>query len=74
MDIKKKKRLIDGKVYKHKVKINLDGSKQIKGIHYLESWEPMSHWTTIRKALIMAQVNGWYAVHIDYVQVLNMGM
>jgi len=66
--LRRKRRLKDGTVYKHKARINLDGSKQVKGVHYQESWAPMAHWTTIRIALIMAQVNGWYAVHIDYVQ------
>ena len=66
--LRRKRKMIDGSIYKHKSRINLDGRKKNQGIHYNESCAPMAQWTTIRMILSMAQIRGWYSVHIDYVQ------
>jgi hypothetical protein len=35
--MRRKRRISTGEVYKWKARLNLDGSKQIKGVHYRET-------------------------------------
>jgi hypothetical protein len=54
-------------VYKWKARLNIDGSTQIKGVNYWESYAPVASWPTIRLTLTMAIVKGWHTRQIDYV-------
>ena len=59
------KKMIDGQIYKYKARVNVDGSRHIKGIHYEESWAPVASWTTIRFMMIWAMINNWNAIHVQ---------
>jgi hypothetical protein len=65
--MKRKRRISDRQVYKWKARINIDGSKQVRGIHYQETYSPVVSWSTTRFFLIHALRNGWYTKQIDYV-------
>ncbi len=65
--MKRKRRISDRQVYKWKARINIDGSKQVHGIHYQETYSPVVSWCTTRFFLIHALLNWWYTKQIDYV-------
>ena len=52
--MKRKRRIKDRSVYKYKARLTVDGSRQIQGIHYWETYAPVAAWPTIR--LILALV------------------
>jgi Reverse transcriptase (RNA-dependent DNA polymerase) len=54
-------------VKKWKARLNIDGSKMIKGIHYHESYSLVATWNSIRTMLILAAKHNWHTVPIDYV-------
>jgi len=66
--LRRKRRIDTRKVYKHKARINLDGSRQIKGLNYWETYSPVATWASIRLILIMAITNNWQTRQIDFVQ------
>ena len=55
-------------VRKHKARWNVDGSKQIRGRHFDETYAPVAKWTTIRLILTLTSVLNWKSQQIDYVQ------
>jgi hypothetical protein len=65
--MQRKRCISTGEVYKWKARLNLDGSKQIKGVHYWETYAPVASWPTIRLILTMAIIKNWYTKQIDYV-------
>ena len=75
-DLQKEEELIDlikqdiktGTVLKHKVRLNVDGSKIKKGIHYDETYAPVTNWSSVCLLLTLVTVLDWHSVQIDYVQ------
>ena len=65
--MKRKRRIDTREVYKWKARLNIDGSKQTKGVNYWETYAPVASWSTIRLILLMAVVKGWETRQIDYV-------
>lgn len=57
-----------GSIYKYKARINIYGSKQVKGVHYEESWAAVASWTTILTILTLRTSHNWHTMHIDFVQ------
>jgi Reverse transcriptase (RNA-dependent DNA polymerase) len=66
--MRRKRRLTDGKIHKWKARLNVDGSKQIKGINFWETYAPVAQWISIRLILCMAAVNQWPVKTFDFVQ------
>ena len=58
--MKRKRRIATQEIYKWKACLNLDGSKQIKGVNYWETYAPVPSWPTVCLLLTMAiiQVDG----------------
>jgi hypothetical protein len=54
-------------VKKWKARLNLDGSKMVRGADYEESYSPVASWNSIRTMLILAAQHGWHTIQIDYV-------
>jgi hypothetical protein len=46
-EMRRKRRILDGTVYKWKARLNVDGGKQIRGVDYWETYAPLAMWTTI---------------------------
>ena len=44
-------------IKKHKARLNVDGSRMKKGIHYDETYSPVASWNSIRLLLIMSILN-----------------
>jgi len=66
----KRKRVIkSGKVKKYKARLNLDGSRMIKGKHYELTYSPLGRWFSVRLLIVLSIVNNWHTTHIDYVLV-----
>jgi Reverse transcriptase (RNA-dependent DNA polymerase) len=57
--MRRKRRILDGTVYKWKARLKVDGGKQIRGIDYWETYAPVATWMTIRIVLIMAIKEQW---------------
>jgi Reverse transcriptase (RNA-dependent DNA polymerase) len=66
--MRRKRRLTDGTIYKWKARLNVDGSKQIKGVNFLETYAPVAQWISIRLILCMASLNKWKVKTFDFVQ------
>ena len=57
--MKRKRRIATREVYKHKAGLNIDGSQQVKGVNFRQSFAPVATWGTIRLILIMALMRIW---------------
>jgi Reverse transcriptase (RNA-dependent DNA polymerase) len=64
--MRRKRKTLDGTVYKWKARLNVDGGKQIHGIDYWETNALVATWTTIRIVLIMAEK--WCIMQLDFIQ------
>ena len=65
--MKRKRRIATREVYKWKARLNIDGSKQTKGLNYWETFSPVASWTAIRIVLILTILNEWKTKQIDFV-------
>ena len=59
--------LVTNGVRKFKARINLDGSKQVFGKDYTETYSPVVNWIFIRFLFILALLNNWHTAQIDFV-------
>ena len=66
--MKRKRKILTGEVYKHKARMNLDGSKQIEGVDFNVTYSPTASWPAVRLLLALTLVNNWYTRQIDFVQ------
>ena len=66
--LKRKCRILSGEVYKHKARWNLDGSKQVFGWDYEETYAPVAQWPVIRLMLIEALKHNYVTKQLDFVQ------
>ena len=65
--MKRKRRIATREVYRWKARLNLDGSKQLHGVHFWETYAPVASWPTIRLLLSIAIINNWPTKQIDFV-------
>jgi hypothetical protein len=65
--MKPKRKIATREVYKWKAHLNLDGSKQVKGINYWDTYAPVKSWPMVRLLLTMAIIRGWYTKQLDFV-------
>ena len=66
--MRRKRRIDTREVYKWKARLNIDGSKQVKGINYWETYAPVATWPSIRLLMVHTLLHGWHTRQIDYVQ------
>ena len=66
--LRRKRKQDTGEIYKYKGRLNVDGSKQQKGINYWDTFAPVVTWPAIRFVLVLTLVNNWKTRQIDYVQ------
>ena len=66
--MRRKRRIDTGEIYKWKARLNIDGSKQIHGVNYWETYAPVASWSIIRLLLAMVITKKWKTRQIDYVQ------
>jgi Reverse transcriptase (RNA-dependent DNA polymerase) len=65
--MKRKRDILTRAVKKWKARLNIDGSKMVKGLHYDESYSPVASWNSIRTMLLLAAQHNWHTVQLDYV-------
>jgi hypothetical protein len=66
--MRRKRKVLDGTIYKWKARLNIDGGKQVHGLDYWETYAPVTSWSTIRMILTLAVVNQWVVKQLDFVQ------
>ena len=64
----KRKRRVNGEIYKHKARICVDGSRQKPGIHYDAVFAPVVSWSTVRLVLFLTNLLHLETRQIDFVQ------
>jgi hypothetical protein len=64
--MKRKRKPLTGEISQYKARMNVDGSKMIKGIHYEETYAPVVAWATIRFFLTLAVINNWHTRQLDF--------
>ena len=67
--MQRKQRILTNVVYKWKARLNVHGGKQIKNVHYGETFSPLVRWSLIRLFLILAAINWWKTRQVDFVLV-----
>ena len=65
--MKRKRDIRTQEVKKYKARLNIDGSRMIKGIHYDKTYAPVASWNSIRIMLAMVAAYEWHTQQIDYV-------
>jgi hypothetical protein len=65
--MKRKRYIRTRKVKKYKARLNIDGSRMKKGIHYDETHAPVVKWNSLRLILTLAALNNWHTSKLDYV-------
>ena len=51
-----------------KARLNVDGSRMTKGVHFDKVYAPVASWTSICLLLTMIVLHNWTTKQIDYVQ------
>ena len=65
--MKRKRRVATGEIYKWKARLCVDGSRQIKGVNYWDTYAPVVSWESVRTLLTLALTKGWVTRQIDFV-------
>ena len=66
--MKRKRNISTGKVLKYRARLNIDGSKMRKRIHYDETYAPVVNWSSVHLLLTLVTAFDWHSVQLDYVQ------
>ena len=66
--MKRKWDVSTGNILQHKARLNVDGSKMKKGVHYDETYTHVANWSSVRLLLTLVTALNWHSVQIDYVQ------
>ena len=61
------------KIKRWKARLNVDGSRMTKGVHYDKVYAYVASWTSIRLLLTMIVLHNCTTNHIDYVQEFPQG-
>jgi hypothetical protein len=64
----RRKRRPDGSLKKYKARLCVNGSRQIQGINYTESFAPIVQWSTIRMVNTLAAMHNLKGKQIDVTQ------
>jgi hypothetical protein len=65
--MKRKRRITTNKVYKWKARLNVHGGKQIKNIHYWETYSPVVKWSSICLFLMLTAIKKWHTRQVDFI-------
>ena len=65
--MKRKHWVATGEVYHWKARLCINGSSQIKGVNYWDTYSPVVSWETIQSLLTLSILNGWNTRQIDFV-------
>jgi hypothetical protein len=65
--MKRKRDIKTRKIKKYKARLNIDGSRMEKGIHYWDTYAPVASWNSIRLLLAMTAMHEWHTTQLDFV-------
>ena len=65
--MRRKRDIKTKEVKKYKARLNIDGSKMIKGEHYDQTYAPVASWKFIRLLLTLVAKYNWHSRQLDYV-------
>ena len=65
--MRRKRDIKTRQVKKWKARLNIDGSKMKKNIHYDQTYAPVASWNSIRMLLNLTAIHGWHTKQLDYV-------
>ena len=65
--MKRKRDIRTRQIKKWKARLNVDGSRMTKGIHYTDTYAPVASWNSIRLLLTLTAVHSWHTKQLDYV-------
>ena len=65
--MKRKRDIMTRAITKYKARLNIDGSRMKKGLHYEETYAPVAKWNSIRILLTLALLHNWKTTQLDYV-------
>ena len=65
--MKRKRDIRTRDIKKYKARLNIDGSRMKKVVHYDQTYAPVASWNSIRVLLAMVAAWGWHTKQIDYV-------
>jgi hypothetical protein len=63
-----KRDLKTNKISKHKARLNVNGSQQIYGLHYSDTFSPVVSWVTVHMFLLLSILMSWHIIQVDFVQ------
>ena len=58
--MKRKRDIRTRQVKRYKARLNIDGSRMQKGVHYDETYAPVASWNSIRVLLTLVAALGWH--------------
>jgi hypothetical protein len=64
--MKRKRCITTREVYKWKVRLTIDGSKQRYGLHYDKMYSPVVTWATTHFFLTQSVLHGWHSRQLDF--------
>jgi hypothetical protein len=64
---KRKRRKDNGKICKHKARLNIQGGQQTYGVNYWETYLPVVSWFSLRLCLAFSFILDWHTRQIDFV-------
>ena len=65
--MKRKRRILTGEIYKYKSRLTFDGSQQIAGLNYWDTFSPVVNVGTVRLFYNLALTNHWYTRQLDFI-------
>ena len=65
--MRRKRHILTSEIHKWKARLNYDGSKQVKGKDYDNTYAPVVGWSIVRLFLILVITLGWFTQQLDYV-------
>ena len=69
--MKNKRHIMKRKIKRWKVRLNVDGSRMKKGVHYDKVYAPVASWTSIYLLITVIVLHNWTTKKIDYVQAFS---
>jgi hypothetical protein len=65
--MKRKHRISTQEVYRWKARLTIDGSKQLHGVDYDQTYSPVVTWAATRFFLILSLIQNWHSRQLDFV-------
>ena len=59
--------IMTGEIKKYKAWLNIDGSHQVLGHDFDQTYAPVASWASICLLLVLTLLNGWYTQQLDFV-------